>query len=144
MMPDSGGPLPAALRRQQFNPELAMANQADVGQALQGAGVNVFNLSVRDVGGMTAVYGSVQSEDEKRKAEQAIEARVGKISNHLEVEVKSGSGRSYTVKSGDTLSKIAKDIYGDASQWKKIQEANADLIRDPDKIQAGWTLNLPA
>ncbi len=130
-----------------------MANQADVGQALHGAGVNVSNLQVKDVGGMTAVYGSVGSEDDKRKAEQAIEAKVGKISNHIEVAVGGGfgglsggfpgGGKTYTVKSGDTLSKIAKETYGDASQWKKIQAANADLIRDPDKIQVGWTLKLP-
>ena len=125
-----------------------MANQADVGQALQGAGVNVSNLQVKDVGGLTAVYGSVGTEDEKRKAEQAIESKVGKISNHIEVQVGTSIGgsagvRTYTVKAGDTLSKIAQEKYGDASQWKKIQAANADLIRDPDKIQPGWTLKLP-
>jgi nucleoid-associated protein YgaU len=123
-----------------------MASQADVGQALQGAGVNVFNLKVKDIGGTTAVYGSVKTEDEKQKAEQAIESRVGKISNHIEVQVAAGSlggGRTYTVKSGDSLSKIAKELYGDASQWKKIHAANADLIRDPDKIQPGWQLQIP-
>ena len=118
------------------------ANQADIGQALQGAGVSVTGLNVKDVGGMTAVYGSVRSEDEKRKAEQAIEAKVGKISNHIEVQVTPG-GRTYTVKAGDTLSAIAKQVYGDASQWKKIHAANADLIHDPDKIQPGWVLQLP-
>ena len=122
-----------------------MANQADVSQALQGSGVSVTNLTVKDIGGMTAVYGSVATEDDKRKAEQAIEARIGKISNHLEVPVPhSPMGvRQYTVKAGDTLSKIAQLEYGDASQWKKIQAANADLIRDPDKIQPGWTLQIP-
>lgn len=121
-----------------------MPNQADIGQALQGAGVNVSNLSVRDVGGTTAVYGLVKTEDDKTKAEQAIEAKVGKISNHLEVQVSAtGSARTYTVKAGDSLSKIAKEVYGDASEWKKIHAANADLIRDPDKIQPGWTLQIP-
>jgi nucleoid-associated protein YgaU len=123
-----------------------MANQSDVGQALQGAGVSVFNLQVKDIGGTTAVYGSVRNEDEKRKAEQAIEAKVGKISNHIEVQVTgggAGGGKTYTVKAGDSLSKIAKEVYGDANQWKKIHSANADLIRDPDKIQPGWTLMIP-
>ncbi|HJQ20729.1 MAG TPA: LysM peptidoglycan-binding domain-containing protein [Gemmatimonadaceae bacterium] len=122
-----------------------MASQGDVGQALQGAGVNVSNLQVKDVGGMTAIYGSVPSEDDKRKAEQAIEAKVGKISNHLEVAVAASgaAGRTYTVKAGDTLSKIAQQFYGHASDWKKIQQANADLVRDPDKIQPGWTLKVP-
>jgi nucleoid-associated protein YgaU len=129
-----------------------MATQADVGQALQGAGVNVFNLKVKDIGTMTAVYGSVATEDDKRKAEQAIELKLGKISNHIEVTGATattggtggtGGGRSYTVKKGDTLSKIAKETYGDASQWKKIHSANTALIKDPDKIQPGWTLQLP-
>lgn len=123
-----------------------MATQADVGQALQAAGVNVSNLKVKDIGGQTAVYGSVANDEEKRKAEQAIEGKVGKISNHLEVQVGAGitlGTRSYTVKSGDTLSKIAKEFYGDAKEWKKIQAANADLIRDPDKIQPGWALQIP-
>ena len=129
-----------------------MASQADVGQALHGANVNVANLKVKDVGGMTAVYGSVATEDDKRKAEQAIEQKVGKISNHIEVQTSLGGlgglnswggGSEYTVKSGDTLSKIAKDKYGDASEWKKIHAANVDLIKDPDKIQVGWKLRLP-
>ena len=118
-----------------------MANQADVGQALQGAGVSVSNLRVKDIGGTTAVYGSVASEAEKTKAEMAIEDKVGKISNHLEIAL--GSERTYTVKTGDSLSKIAKEIYGDASQWKRIHQANSDLIADPDKIQPGWTLTIP-
>ena len=122
-----------------------MATQADIGQALHGAGVNVSNLQVKDIGGLTAVYGSVGSEEDKRKAEQAIEARVGKISNHLDVKgtIGGAGARRYTVKSGDTLSKIAKELYGDASQWKKIHAANADLITDPDKIQVGWSLQIP-
>jgi nucleoid-associated protein YgaU len=128
-----------------------MATQADVGPALQGAQVNVSNLQVKDIGGTTAVYGSVATEDDKRKAEQAIEQKVGKIANHIEVQTSLGGlgglgtwgGGEYTVKAGDTLSKIAQEKYGKASDWKKIQAANADLIKDPDKIQVGWKLRLP-
>ena len=125
-----------------------MATQADVGQTLHGAGVNVSNLKVKDIGGTTAVYGSVPSDADKRKAEQAIEAKFGKIANHLEVQVPAGgtaaaSGRQYTVKSGDTLSKIAKELYGNAGDWKKIRAANADLIKNPDVIQPGWNLKIP-
>jgi nucleoid-associated protein YgaU len=121
-----------------------MASQADIGQALQAAGVNVSGLQVKDVGGVTAVYGSVTNDADKQKAEAAIEQKVGRISNHLEVQVAAGGGgRKYTVQLGDSLSKIAKQFYGDPSQWKKIQAANADLIRDPDKIQPGWSLVIP-
>lgn len=54
-----------------------------------------------------------------------------------------GTQRTYTVKAGDSLSKIAKREYGDASQWKKIHEANKDLIKNPDLIHPGQTLKLP-
>lgn len=53
------------------------------------------------------------------------------------------AGRTYTVKSGDSLSKIAQREYGDGSQWKKIHEANRDLIKDPDLIHPGQVLKLP-
>ena len=51
--------------------------------------------------------------------------------------------RSYTVKAGDTLSKIAKAQYGDANQYSKIFEANRDQLKDPDKIFPGQVLVIP-
>ncbi|CAA9343317.1 MAG: hypothetical protein AVDCRST_MAG40-2505, partial [uncultured Gemmatimonadaceae bacterium] len=54
-----------------------------------------------------------------------------------------GAARSYTVKSGDTLSKIAKQMYGDAAQWKKIHEANRSKIPNPDLIHPGDELTIP-
>ena len=59
-------------------------------------------------------------------------------------QVAAGQGnRTYTVQAGDSLSRIAKREYGDASQWKKIHEANKDQIKDPDLIHPGQTLRLP-
>lgn len=50
----------------------------------------------------------------------------------------------YTVKSGDSLSKIAKAHYGDAMKWKALYEANKGLIgENPDMIQPGQELTLP-
>lgn len=51
---------------------------------------------------------------------------------------------TYTVKAGDTLSKIAKEKYGNADLWRLIHEANKDRIKNPDLIQVGWDLKLPA
>jgi nucleoid-associated protein YgaU len=57
----------------------------------------------------------------------------------------SGQGaQTYTVAKGDTLSKIAKQFYGDAKQWKKIFEANSDSIKNPDLIHPGQVLKIPA
>ena len=51
---------------------------------------------------------------------------------------------TYTVVKGDTLSRIAKRHYGDASKWRALYEANKDVIKNPDLIQIGWVLKLPA
>ena len=56
----------------------------------------------------------------------------------------STSARTYTVVSGDSLSKIAKREYGDASKWKAIFEANRDKINDPDLIHPGQVLTIPS
>ena len=53
-------------------------------------------------------------------------------------------GKNYTVVAGDSLSKIAKREYGDANAWKRIYEANRDIIKDPDLIYPGQTLKIPA
>ncbi|MBK8814153.1 MAG: DUF937 domain-containing protein [Methylococcaceae bacterium] len=51
--------------------------------------------------------------------------------------------RSYTVVSGDNLSKIAKHFYGNANDWPKIFDANRDKLSDPDKINVGQVLRIP-
>lgn len=51
---------------------------------------------------------------------------------------------TYTVQSGDSLSKIAKNHYGDAGDWKRIYEANKTLIgANPDLIHPGQRLVIP-
>jgi nucleoid-associated protein YgaU len=54
-----------------------------------------------------------------------------------------GGGKTYTVKSGDSLSKIAKRLYGDASKWHRIYEANRDKIKNPDLIHPGQEFTIP-
>jgi LysM repeat protein len=55
----------------------------------------------------------------------------------------SGKGRTYTVAAGDSLSKIAKNFYGNAGQYMKIFDANKDKLTDPDKIKVGQELVIP-
>ena len=54
-----------------------------------------------------------------------------------------GTDQTYTVVSGDSLSKIAKRYYGDANQWHRIHEANRDQIKNPDLIHPGQKLRIP-
>ncbi len=49
----------------------------------------------------------------------------------------------YLIKSGDTLSKISKEYYGDAMKYMRIFEANREVIEDPDKIFVGQKIRIP-
>jgi nucleoid-associated protein YgaU len=53
------------------------------------------------------------------------------------------SSRTYTVKPGDSLSKISREFYGNANEYQKIFEANRDKLSDPNKIQPGQELVIP-
>jgi nucleoid-associated protein YgaU len=56
----------------------------------------------------------------------------------------SGQEQTYTVKSGDTLSKIAKEHLGNANAYMEIFNANRDQLSDPDKIKPGQVLKIPS
>jgi nucleoid-associated protein YgaU len=146
--------------------------EQQVEQVIRGQGVNVGGLRVKDGGQVISIWGTVATDDEKRRVEQAIESSVGvKVANHLTAQrtvtqstgdvltpslsgaSRSGgggatpdagaSGQEYVVKSGDTLSKIAKQFYGDAGAWKRIYDVNREQIKNPDLIQVGQKLYIP-
>lgn len=50
------------------------------------------------------------------------------------------NGESYLIKRGDTLGIISNDVYGTVRKWKKLWENNRQLIKDPNKIYAGFYL----
>lgn len=54
------------------------------------------------------------------------------------------TSRTYTVKAGDTLSKISKEMYGESTKYTQIFEANKPMLKDPDKIYPGQVLRVPA
>jgi nucleoid-associated protein YgaU len=51
--------------------------------------------------------------------------------------------KTYVVQPGDSLSRIAKELLGDAARWPEIFELNKDQIKDPNLIQVGQELRLP-
>ena len=71
-------------------------------------------------------------------------AAVAKVNDLLTVATPSEPESTYReVKSGDTLSKIAKEAYGDANAYMKIFEANKPMLSNPDKIYPGQKLRIP-
>jgi nucleoid-associated protein YgaU len=65
--------------------------------------------------------------------------------NSAQANTSAAAGTTYTVVSGDSLSKIAKNHYGDAAKWHQIYEANKAIIgSNPDHIEVGQELTLPS
>jgi nucleoid-associated protein YgaU len=77
-------------------------------------------------------------------AQKVEKADFSGVTSSVDTTAEKVGESSYTVKSGDSLSKIAKNELGDANAWKQIFEANRDVLDDPDKIFPGQTLKLPA
>ena len=62
----------------------------------------------------------------------------------MTVDLSQPAAKFYTVIKGDTLSKIAKEFYGNANDYMKIFEANKPMLSHPDKIYPGQNLRIPA
>ena len=69
---------------------------------------------------------------------------VARVDDQMTVATAEPESKFYTVQSGDNLSKIAKEVYGDANQYPKIFEANKPMLKDPDEIFPGQVLRIPA
>jgi nucleoid-associated protein YgaU len=68
---------------------------------------------------------------------------VAHVNDQMTVAAPSTEARYYTVESGDTLSKISKEMYGDANKYNLIFEANKPMLTSPDKIYPGQMLRIP-
>jgi nucleoid-associated protein YgaU len=93
--------------------------------------------------------GTVKSQDEANKIWDALKT-VPDWRTDIIADIKVAPGAAaaatttYTVKAGDTLSKIAKEHLGDANAYMAIFEANRDQLTDPNQIKPGQVLKLPA
>jgi nucleoid-associated protein YgaU len=124
--------------------------RAKYDQAIQTAKRLGFQGAATQEGEKLHVKGTVNSEDERNQIWNAIKT-VPDWKNEILAEITvvhvaqpvGTSGKTYTVKAGDTLSKIAREYFGDANAYMKIFNANKDLLTDPDKIKAGQVLKLP-
>jgi len=102
-------------------------------------------------------HGTVETQDQANKIWDAIKTvpswqseivadikATGASSTGAGASAAGSSASTYTVKSGDTLSKIAKETLGEAGKYMAIFNANKDQLSDPDKIKPGQVLKIPA
>ena len=98
-----------------------------------------------EANGRLQFKGTVTSEDDKNKIWDALKSvPTWKDELNAQIDVVKPAVKTYTVQSGDTLSKIAKVHLGDANAYMKIFDANKDKLSDPDKIQVGQVLTIPS
>lgn len=115
---------------------------------IKALGLPVTGLSVTYNGSsdLATIKGQVQSQADREKIVLAVGNidHVAKVDDQMTVVAPAPESKFYTVKSGDTLSRIAKEYYGDVNQYNKIFEANRPLLKDADDIFPGQVLRIPA
>lgn len=110
------------------------------------------------MGLLSSIFGKKDKDDEKRSS--AAKPDFGNVSSGTSSTAREvpkptptpaplptgsarGGGKTYEIQKGDTLSAIAQRHYGKASEWRRIHEANRDVIKDPDKIYPGQKITIP-
>ena len=108
-------------------------------------GLTVEHLGIQVDGERVTLTGTADSQETREKLVLLVGnvQGIGQVDDQLRVAQPAAEARFYTVKQGDTLSKIAQAHYGDANQYPRIFEANRPLLRDPDEIYPGQTLRIP-
>ena len=123
----------------------------ELAETLRAKGVTIENGRVSIQGDTVTINGVADSQAEKEKAILILGNTKGIARVNDQIQVKAGesvqqvgqASRFYQVKSGDTLSKIAKEVYGDPNQHPQIFEANRPMLKDPDEIYPGQVLRIP-
>lgn len=130
-----------------------MERRADAMQArgleryVRDLGFEVDGLDIRFADGKADVSGKVADQATRERVILAIgnTQEVDQVEDDIEVTAAAAAAESnmHVVVSGDTLSKIAKEHYGDAGKYPAIFEANKPMLTDPDLIYPGQVLRIP-
>ena len=109
-------------------------------------GLEVENLRIDYDDGVATVTGNAADQATKERVVLAVGNTLGvaRVDDRMTVESPEPEATFYTVEKGDSLSKIAKEHYGDAMKYPMIFEANKPMLKDPDKIYPGQVLRIPA
>lgn len=122
------------------------AKAEDLKKHLDAQGLDTKDIQVTVDGDQVVLKGNVKDQETLEKAVLAVGNNAGIAgvkTDEIKVEAPAEVSVFYTVKSGDTLSKIAKEQYGDATKYNIIFEANKPMLKHPDKIYPGQNLRIP-
>ena len=111
-----------------------------------GAELGAKDGSVKEENGVLVVTGTVHSAYEKNLLWDQIKEVGGAAPADIIADIKVETNdyyAKYTVKSGDTLGKIAKQFYGEPKKYSQIFHANTDILDHPDRIEIGQILTIP-
>jgi nucleoid-associated protein YgaU len=89
-------------------------------------------------------FSDVQSEVRSQAEDMSPASRADFSNVHSHASSTADTDTNYEVQKGDTLSRIARHFYADANAWRRIFDANRDQLSDPDRIQPGQMLKIPA
>ncbi len=119
--------------------------QMDLAAKINDSGIEVRDMKADFKDGVASVSGVVNSLADKEKIVVILGNLKGveQVDESLNIAVGEKESKFYTVKSGDTLGKIAKEFYGNAMKYPVIFEANKPMLKDPNKIYPGQVLRIP-
>ncbi|MEM9887599.1 MAG: peptidoglycan-binding protein LysM [Bacteroidota bacterium] len=108
-------------------------------------GIEVKDLKIDLNDETVSVHGQVESQSDKEKLILALGnvAGISAVDDNISVVAPEPEATFYTVKKGDYLSKISKEVYGDPMKYNTIFEANKPMLKDPDLIYPGQVLRIP-
>lgn len=111
-----------------------------------GEQLNIQDGKVEEANGQLRVWGTAATQYEKNLLWDKIKEIGGDEPSDIMADIKVADESVYarhTVKSGETLGKIAKHYYGDAMKYKEIFAANTDILKNPDLIHPDQELIIP-
>lgn len=126
--------------------EAAKAKRIELLKSIvESTGLEVENLELEVDQDNVTVYGQVDSQSDKEKVVLVLGnvEGIASVDDRISVVNPQPEAIFYEVKSGDSLSKIAKAHYGDAMKYMLIFEANQPMLKDPNLIYPGQVLRIP-
>ena len=124
----------------------AAAAAAKIEETVHDLDLKVENLNIVIEDDLAMVTGKAYDTSTKEKIILVVgnSQGIATVDDQMDVEHEEGAATFHTVVKGDTLSKIAKKVYGDAMKYPVIFEANKPMLKHPDKIYPGQVLRIPA